>query len=167
MLILTGQRCHAVMTMRWDDLDLSARRWRISAAEGNKVRRITWVPLIPPAVDLLQAMRTAHPKGEYVFPSPVTGEPYYALKLQWARILHRAGIENLHIHDLRRTMGTMMAGQNVAIEVIAKALGHASTASTRTYARYQLDPTNAAMTLAYTAMTDQIRAVKPLPPGRG
>jgi integrase len=61
-------------------------------------------------------------------------------------------IPDVHIHDLRRTLGSFMAGANVSLQIIGKALGHSSIAATQIYARLQLDPVRQAMTLAIEGM---------------
>ena len=56
------------------------------------------------------------------------------------RILKEAGIENLRIHDLRRTLGSYQAATEANGYIIGKSLGHRSQQSTAIYARLNLDP---------------------------
>ena len=51
------------------------------------------------------------------------------------RILKEAGIENLRIHDLRRTLGSYQAATGANGYIIGKSLGHRSQQSTAIYAR--------------------------------
>ena len=60
-----------------------------------------------------------------------------------SRIRCRAGVEDVTIHDLRRTFGSYLAGSGVSLPIIGRALGHATPASTATYARLDLGPVRA------------------------
>lgn len=44
-------------------------------------------------------------------------------------------MRDLHIHDLRRTMGSFLASRGVSLTIIGKVLNHRSSASTQIYAR--------------------------------
>ncbi|WP_270921249.1 tyrosine-type recombinase/integrase [Parasedimentitalea psychrophila] len=61
-------------------------------------------------------------------------------KKAWTRILQEAEIENLRIHDLRRTLGSYQAATGANGYIIGKSLGHRSQQSTAIYARLNLDP---------------------------
>jgi integrase len=70
----------------------------------------------------------------------------------WLRVLERAGIENLRIHDLRRTAGSYMAIQGVSPAIIGRALGHRSPQATAVYARLTQDPVRQALENAQAAL---------------
>jgi hypothetical protein len=44
--------------------------------------------------------------------------------LAWTRLLDRAGVRTLHLHDARLTCGTLMPVRGVPVAVIAACLGH-------------------------------------------
>ena len=81
----------------------------------------------------------------FVFPGLGASGHLIEPKTAWARVLKRAKIENLHVHDLRRTVGSWLAGQGANAFVIGRALGHKSLAATQVYARLDLEPVRAAM----------------------
>jgi integrase len=56
-----------------------------------------------------------------------------------------AKIEDLRLHDLRRTLASYMAMDNQSLQIIGKALGHKSVASTQIYSRLMNDPVRKAM----------------------
>ncbi|MBF0213008.1 MAG: tyrosine-type recombinase/integrase [Magnetococcales bacterium] len=146
--LLTGARRANVLAMRWDQIDLDRSVWKIPETKNG--RPVT-VPLVPMVAELLKSMDQG---SDWVFPSPRSSasghlqEPRKA----WERILARAGIEDAHIHDLRRTMGSWQAITGASLPVIGKSLGHASQQATAIYARLNLDPVRAAMEKATDAM---------------
>jgi integrase len=52
-------------------------------------------------------------------------------KKGWHRILKRAGIIDLHLHDLRRTLGSYMAMTGASLSVIGNVLNHKDVTTTR------------------------------------
>jgi integrase len=89
--------------------------------------------------------RKAKGAAIYVFPGLGATGHLVEPKKAWARVLKRAGIEKLRIHDLRRTVGSWLAGQGANAFVIQKALGHRSLAATQVYARLDLSPVREAL----------------------
>jgi integrase len=68
-----------------------------------------------------------------------------------------ARLDDIHIHDLRRTMGSWQARTGASMIIIGKSLGHKSHQSTAVYARLDLDPVRAAMETATSAMLEAAR----------
>jgi integrase len=73
-------------------------------------------------------------------------------KTAWRRILERAGITDLRIHDLRRTFGAYQACAGSSLPIIGQSLGHKSIAATQIYARINRDPVRASVNKAVNAM---------------
>ena len=71
-----------------------------------------------------------------------------------------ARLNDIRIHDLRRTMGSWQARTGASLAIIGKSLGHKSQQATAVYARLDLDPVREAMETATTAM---LRAAKQQP----
>jgi integrase len=108
MLLFTGARRGAVAGMRWEDIDLGTAIWTIPANVA-KNKNATPLPLTEPALKLLQDCLERSAGEEWVFPSPIGKGHLVGLPKAWARILRRAQIKNLRIHDIRRSVGTAMA----------------------------------------------------------
>jgi integrase len=147
MCLYTGARCGNVLSMRWEDIDSSINEWRIPDTKNGEPVRI---PLIKEALEILNDRSWL--KGSstpWVFPSrerkkSKSGhleEP----KSAWKRILDRAGLKNLRIHDLRRTLASYQAIAGTSLLIIGKSLGHKSPQSTAIYARLSNDPVRASM----------------------
>ena len=61
-------------------------------------------------------------------------------------------IEDVRIHDLRRTLGSWQARTGASLVVIGKSLGHKSQQTTAIYARLDMDPVRESMQRAASAM---------------
>ena len=72
----------------------------------------------------------------FVFPSPrKSGAPRTKIGAAWNRVREKAGIEDVTVHDLRRTAGTFMRQAGVPMSDISDVLGHKSERVTEIYAR--------------------------------
>jgi integrase len=145
LALLTGQRRENISRMRWDEVDLSARCWHIPASK-SKSKRATTVPLTDLASGLLQRRR-GEIVGDWVFPSYIgsTDGCVREPRKPWERVLRRAGIANLRIHDLRRSVGSWLGASGTNSYMIARALGHQSVRSGEVYVRLAADPVRKAM----------------------
>src|SRR5579875_1796935 len=147
--LLTGARRSNILAMRWDEIDFEAATWRIPRTKGNKPQI---VPLVGPAIKILQA-RNQTIASEWVFPSPeIPGQHVYEFRKPWQRLLERAGIEGLRLHDVRRSLGSWMTKAGVALPIVKAALGHADIATTQIYTRGEDSTVRRAMEVAAQKM---------------
>jgi integrase len=104
------------------------------------------------AIEILNDRR-AKTNSEWVFPSDGSASGHLAdPKKAWQRILARAEIKDLRIHDLRRSLGSWQASTGASGYVIGKSLGHKSQQATQIYARLNLDPVRESVERATQAM---------------
>ena len=73
---------------------------------------------------------------------------------QFRRIVERAGIENLRVHDLRRSAASWMALGGSSLLEIGKLLGHSQAETTMIYARLTADGPRAGLERATQAMLE-------------
>ena len=73
--------------------------------------------------------------NEYIFVNPRTGKPFSTSRFNhyWHIILKQSGISNLRFHDLRHTVGTRLAQNNVPVNVIKEVLAHSDISTTMRY----------------------------------
>lgn len=90
--------------------------------------------------------------NEYVLPGNGRTGHLVEPKKGWSHILKDAGIENLRIHDLRRTLGSWQAITGASLTIIGKSLNHKSPQTTAIYARLDLDPVRASVKKATNAI---------------
>jgi integrase len=134
LALLTGARKGNLMAMKWSAIDFDLATWTIPAEEFKNGDEHV-VPLNKWALPLLYARYTTAGSSPWVFPSDSKSGHMEDPKTAWKRITKRAGLENLHIHDLRRTLASYMAMKGQGQYVIGKLLGHKDHRSTAVYAR--------------------------------
>lgn len=151
LALYTGARRSNVAGMKWADIDLQERIWRVRASDAKSKRDITIV-LSQPAIDILKKRINNKDGSPYVLPSyGITGHvmtPQFAIQ----EVLKKAELSDITFHDLRRTLGSWMA-PDTELSVIAKQLGHSSLASTAIYARLDLTEVRAAVEKAGQAIS--------------
>lgn len=146
--LLTGARKSNVLEMTWDQVNLERATWRVPETKNGEAQTI---PLTPEAIELLK-LREAKKANDYVFPAASESGHLVSPKKGWRRILKRAGIQDLRLHDLRRTMGSWQAATGASLAVIGKSLGHKDVSTTAIYARLNIDPVRESMRTAASAM---------------
>jgi len=123
LLLFTGVRKGTLCAARWKDLALKDALWRIPA-ESMKAGRSLELPLAPAAVAILRKRQErAAPGGVWVFPGRSNGHTA-GPGTGWVRVLERAEIAGVTMHDLRRTHATYALEAGVAMPMIARTLGH-------------------------------------------
>lgn len=147
MSLLTGARKSNVCSMRWEDINFERAEWRIKETKNGTPQTVT---LSPEAIEVL--INRQSNESPFVFPG--IGKNGYLMqpKRGWARIMQRAGIENLKIHDLRRTLGSWQAKTGASLVIIGKSLNHKNQNTTAIYARLDLDPVRDSVNKATSAM---------------
>lgn len=157
--LLTGARRSNMLAMRWRDIDLEAGEWRI---ERTKNEDPAVVPLTAEAIAILAQRKPEDVKAEpYVFPGPGKRGHLQEPRKAWGRILKRAGIEDLRIHDLRRSLGSWQAKTGASLAIIGKSLQHKTASATAIYARLDMDPVRASVEKATSAMLEAAGVKKP------
>ena len=147
--LLTGARRANVCAMRWAAIDLAAGVWRSAKTKNGTSQTVT---LSPEAVTVLESRKLGG--GEFVFPGDGKTRHIVEPKKAWASLLKVAGIENLRIHDLRRTLGSWQARTGASLPIIGKSLNHKTHQATAIYARLDLDPVRQSVNTATTAMME-------------
>ena len=149
LALLTGARRANVSEMRWGDIDLEVGVWRIAKTKNGTPQSVT---LSPEAVKVLESREAGG--GEYVFPGDGKTGHIVEPKKAWATLLKAAGIGNLRIHDLRRTLGSWQARTGASLPIIGKSLNHKTHQATAIYARLDLDPVRQSVNTATLAMME-------------
>jgi integrase len=139
--LLTGARRTEVLTMRWDEVSLTRAEWRIPHTKAGR-------PHLLPVPHALVVTLRGLPREEgnpYVFVGQNGMGHLHDMKRVWDRIRMRAGIHDVRFHDLRRTVGSWLAGSGESLHLIGKVLNHRDVSTTAIYARLNLDPVRQAL----------------------
>lgn len=141
LLMLTGCRLREILNLRWDEYD--AKRGLLLLPDSKTGKKT--VVLSAAAQTELDSLPRI---GKYVIASRSVAtedeKPRTDLKKPWAAIAGRAGIADVHIHDLRHTFASVGAGDGMSLLTIGKLLGHADAATTQRYAHVDVNPARAA-----------------------
>ena len=132
LYLLTGARKGELLRAKWHDVDWARSELRFP---DTKTDRSHQVPLSQEALKQLQQL----PRFEgnpHVFPGHKKGRPLVNIEKPWARIRQAAGVADLRLHDLRRTVSSWLAQSGHSLHLIGRVLNHTNTSTTAIYARF-------------------------------
>ena len=133
-LLVTGQRRGEVTDLKWSDIDGDGWKLPGTSAKSGKGHR---VPLSTPALEIIGECPRLGPRVFVGHGGPING--WESAKARAESFLPNP-IPPWRIHDLRRTMATMMTSIGVDRIVVSKILNHAEGGVTRIYDRNARDP---------------------------
>jgi integrase len=150
--LLTGARRSNVASMSWNEVNLDRAEWKVSGVKMKNDQAQT-VTLGEEALMILKNRKPAEGGSLFVFPSERSKSGHIVEpKEAWKKLLSDAGIDDLHIHDLRRTLGSWQARTGASLVLIGKSLNHKDPKSSAIYARLDLDPVRQSVDRATSAM---------------
>ena len=128
---LSAWRISEVLNLRWSDI--SFERGVATLRETKTGRQVR--PLPSAALDLLAAMPRIN-GVDWVF-SIRRGVPtrYRHVRAVFAQAVEAAGLDDVRMHDLRRSLATRAAASGVSLPVLRDVLGHAQITMAARYAR--------------------------------
>ena len=131
-LLYTGLRKMEALSLRWNQVDIDLGIARLNTKTGQLDKKLSALAL--------GVLKTLPRDSQYVFPSQTKPDCHLVdIRKVWRSILRDAGIDDLTIHDMRRTYatyGTHLHGLWTA----SRMLGHASQTTTeRSYAQHDME----------------------------
>lgn len=141
LLLLTGSRKTELLRTRWEDVSLERREIRVPETKNGRAHVLH---LSDEAVAIVRDI----PRTEgnpHVFVGRREGAHLVNVDKAWRRVRERAGIPDVRLHDLRRTVGSWLAQNGNSLLLIQKALNHKTHAATLVYARLGDDPVRRAL----------------------
>lgn len=133
--VLTGLRRGEIMDLKWDRVDLDARRLTVESSDDYRVKhgKTRVVPLSDEALEILVARRGL---SEWVFADEEAGrlKDEYVSKKFKSYIRELALDEELHFHSLRATCASWGLRSGASTPAIRDLLGHSTIRVTETYA---------------------------------
>jgi integrase len=127
LLLLTGVRRDELLTLRWTDVDLVEGVIRLPDAKAGPRD----VVLSPQAIEVFATLpRLAD--NPFVLPGRKAGQRLVNISRTWAGIRKELGFPSVRIHDMRHTVGSLLADRAPLI-VVRDALGHREINTTNGY----------------------------------
>ena len=152
---VTGLRISEILSIKWDHVDFASGRLVLPSTKTG--RRVHSLPV--PALDVLMSLpRLAH--VESVFTGGRGPLPYDTVRKHFARIADSAGLEDVRLHDLRRTVMTMAAASGqVNAFILRDLLGHLTLAMAERYIRRLGSPVTQAREEVGAAVADLMAGI--------
>ena len=135
LYLLTGLRKSELLQARWSDIDWEAEEITIPATKNGRPH---YLPLSSAAMALLRQLPRQH-ENPHLFPGREQGKGLVNIDKAWRRIRTAAGVPNVRLHDLRRTVGSWLAQSGNSLHLIGRVLNHRTPSTTQIYARFGND----------------------------
>jgi len=135
LLLLTGARKRELLDARWENVNVGRKVWFIPTSKTGKPRH---VPLSQAALNIIEQL----PRFEncpWLMPNPKTKMPFTDIKHPWETARAAAGLEGLHLHDLRHSFASFAVNAGIELLAVGRILGHADYQSTMRYAHLAND----------------------------
>lgn len=127
-IALTGVRASEALGLKWEHVDLETRRAVLADTKtGTRL-----LALSEAAVSILSGLPRS---GQWCFGSRRGPVGYSRLRPAFHRIAEQAGLENVRLHDLRRTLASRAAASGIGVYTLKSLLGHRSDVMASRYVR--------------------------------
>lgn len=134
--LMTGQRKEAILTLRWDQVDLNANLIDFNDRTAPLHHRMKGRGVIPLSSALRRLLVALKRVSKATLVVEKDGKAIKSFRFKWARIVKEAGLD-ITPHVLRHTVATQLAQKNVPMTQIARILGHSNTQITeRVYSKF-------------------------------
>jgi integrase len=162
LLLATGQRRNEISGMRWSELDLEKRTWRLPK-ERTKGNREHFVPLNDLAIKIILIACPRIEGSDLIFAT----RKKQAAFCGWSQAKHRldakSGVQDWRLHDLRRTVATGMQAAEVLPHTVAAVLNHSTAGLFGVTAIYLRDRQEEAKRAAMSAWDRRLRDILETP----
>jgi integrase len=142
LLLFTGARLSEICELRWEHVDFEHGTLQLPGKKGGERRAH---PVSAIALELLTSIQNFD-FSSWVFPRPTDPSRRISKEVvenAWQRLRWRADIEDVRLHDLRHTVGTLAGKAGMNAFAVRDLLRHSSTAMTGIYVNFDSDPVRA------------------------
>ena len=134
LLMLTGCRSDEILTLKWDDVDRTARVLRLRDTKTGP----RMVPLTKPVLKVLDGVE--RDEGiPWVLRGAKLGSRLACLSWHWRRIKQETGLHDVRVHDLRHSYASRALALGEGLPAIGRLLGHVRVGTTAKYAHLVRD----------------------------
>lgn len=155
---LTGARLSEARCMRWTDVEWSTRLWKKPRTKNGSSQ------FIPLPVQVVNALARLPRTSEWIFPGD-NGKPWSIGSVQkvWYQIRRQWNLQDVTIHDLRRTCASYLAIGGENLSTIQSVLNHKSLVHTAIYARLNTKAIDRALQTQADRLCSLVQGVEVLP----
>ena len=138
LAITTGMRQGEILGLPWDCVDFENKCIHLKETKNGRGRG---VPLIDITLRFFQQLNQKKlPNQQLVFPGRNRFEKT-SIRKSWDEAVQRAGIEDLHFHDLRHLFCTLASHVAKNTAQLSAAMGHSSSGVTQRYIQDDIEHT--------------------------
>src|SRR5438128_2205714 len=126
----TGMRLGEILNLRWQDLDFSSGFILVRDSKNGQARQV-------PMDSMISTLLRSWPRlsnQDIVFTSVLTGGRIVDIRAGFLNACKRAGLTDLHFHDLRHTFASQFVMSGASLFALQEILGHKSPAMAARYA---------------------------------
>jgi integrase len=152
LLMMTGARLREILDAKWEHVDLE--RGMIFLPDSKTGRKPIF--LSSAVMEILSALPRVE-GNPYVIPGENVGRPRADLKKPWDAVCKAAGLDGVHLHDLRHTFASVGAGASLGLPIVGRLLGHRNASTTQRYAHLDADPMRRAVEMIGSTIAAAMR----------
>lgn len=140
VLLFTGARRSEARLMKWSDIDEESRLWKKPRTKNGTSH------MVPLPAQVIEALHDLPRTGVWIFPGQ-NGNAWSTAMVDkmWATIRRRWGLDDVTLHDLRRTTASYLAMEGENLPTIQAVLNHRSLTPTSIYARLNVKAVDRAL----------------------
>jgi integrase len=144
-------RVSEILSLSWDCVDLKKKQITVHAksSKSGKQRLIPINISLYKVLNELKGKNCGNSKHVFLYEDPRTGKlrPITMVRNAFNSACKRAGIKNLHFHDLRHTFGSRLIENGADPISVKDLLGHANLKTTEVYLHSSLKRMREAVSL--------------------
>ncbi len=141
LYLLTGVRKTELLRAQWDHVDFERGVLRLPETKSGEEQVVA---LSAAALSILQSVPRLE-NNPHILPGAKEGGHLVNIDKPWRVIRAAAGVEDVRLHDLRRTVGSWLTQAGVDLNLVKDALRHSNISTTLIYARLGQDAARDAM----------------------
>jgi integrase len=154
LLLVTGCRAREISHARWEWVDWEAKR--INWPDTKTGRDDNVLPDL--AIELLAELHRRCPGNPWIIAGARLGQPLVGYKKMWKEVCAKAQIQDLRVHDLRKSFASVALAEGLGLGVIAMLLRHANPNITADRYSFLMEETKrSAVNTAANAMAAKLR----------
>ena len=151
ILIMTGARLGEILSAKWEWIDGDILKLPDSKTGAKDIT------LPSPVLDVLSSLPRLE-MNPYIIVGKKSGQHMVNLRKPWMRIVKRAGVEHVRLHDLRHSFASFAVSSGASLTLIGGQLGHRSIATTQRYAHLSRDPVRQATETTANIIAEALQA---------